>query len=168
VNEGETLAFTLTATDPDGDTVRWGSSNLPEGATLNETTGTFSFTPTDEQVKEYKVTFIATDNGGPVEESASLTVTITVVDTVTPPDLNQTLLENVLASGFEKNIENSYVAHLKNLESFIAGGQMTAATNQLSALRGKLVQDLEKELIPAEKQESLLRDIDTLLAQLQG
>lgn len=168
VNELATLSFKLTATDPDGDVVRWGSSNLPEGASLDESTGTFTWTPTSDQVKEYKVTFIATDDGGPVEESSSITVTVNVVDVVTTPDMNQTLLENVLSYGLETNLENSYVAHLRNLEQFIDGGQTTAAVNQLNALRGKLVQDLEQGLITAEQQTGLLREVDALLAILES
>jgi hypothetical protein len=168
VAELATLSFTLTATDPDGDAVRWGSSNLPEGATLNETTGVFSWTPTSGQIKEYKVTFIATDNGGPMEESSEVTITISVTDVVTLPDMNQTLLENMVSLGLEKNVENSYSAHLKNLEQFMTQGQTTAAINQLNAMRGKLVQDLEQGMITAEQQAMLLREVDALLALLQG
>jgi hypothetical protein len=167
VAELATLSFTLTATDPDGDVVRWGSSNLPEGAVLNETSGVFSWTPTSEQIKEYKVTFIATDNGGPVEESSEVTITISVTDIVTTPDMNQTLLENMLSLGLEKNVENSYSAHLKNLEQFIEEGQTTAAINQLSAVQGKLVQDLEQGTITAEQHAMLLREVDALLATLE-
>ena len=46
VNEGQTLTFTLTATDVDaGQTITFSSSNLPQGATLNPATGAFSWKP---------------------------------------------------------------------------------------------------------------------------
>jgi len=46
VSENQALTFTATATDPDGGTLTFSGSNLPAGATLNATTGAFSWTPT--------------------------------------------------------------------------------------------------------------------------
>lgn len=56
---GEALALTLRASDPDGDAVRFSASGLPSGASLNATTGAFSFTP--QQAGKWSITFNATD-----------------------------------------------------------------------------------------------------------
>jgi len=167
VDELDTLTFTLEATDPDGDLVRWGSSNLPDGAELNEMTGAFSWTPTRDQIKQYEITFIVTDDGGPVEESSSVIVSITVRDVVTTPDMNQSLLENIRTYELPKNVENSYSAHLRNLESFLEGEQYISAQNQLQALRGKVTQDLEKGDISTDQFNKIIEEIDALLATLQ-
>jgi len=53
VNESELLEFTINATDPDGDTLTYSASNLPDGATFNPDTRTFSWTPSFEQSGTY-------------------------------------------------------------------------------------------------------------------
>lgn len=79
VNEGETLTFSVTATDSDGgQTVTLSASGLPSGATFNPSTGQFSWTPTEAQGPgTFTVTFTATDNGTP-SRSTTQTITITV------------------------------------------------------------------------------------------
>jgi Putative Ig domain/Abnormal spindle-like microcephaly-assoc'd, ASPM-SPD-2-Hydin len=82
VTAGQPLSFTLTGSDPDaGNTLRFAAtSTLPSGATLNATTGVFSWTPTAAQASAtpYSVTVTATDNGSPALASAPQTFTITV------------------------------------------------------------------------------------------
>lgn len=66
--EGETLTFTLTAEDADGESLTWSSQNLPEGATFTDhqnNTATFSWTPNYGQAGVYKeILFIVTDGAG--------------------------------------------------------------------------------------------------------
>ena len=45
VDEGKTLQFNVTASDPDGDSVTLAASNLPAGAGLDPSTGVFAWTP---------------------------------------------------------------------------------------------------------------------------
>lgn len=45
VEKGSLLTFTISATDPDGDGLKFKAYNLPSGATFNETTRTFSWQP---------------------------------------------------------------------------------------------------------------------------
>ncbi len=168
VYELETLSFTLLANDPDGDTIRWGSSNLPDGAVLVAETGEFSWTPTAEQVKDYKITFVATDDGGPIEESSSITVFVSVLDADTVPDDNQTLLETVLSYELDKAVENSYVANLKSTDSFVEKGQTKAAGNQVRAFLGKLEQDNKRELITEEQYIELVNQAEDLLARIES
>lgn len=65
-NEGQALTFKATATDPHPNTaLTFSAGNLPTGATLNATTGDFSWTPTFSQAGNYDVTITVTDNGSP-------------------------------------------------------------------------------------------------------
>src|SRR3989442_16001290 len=84
VAENAALTFTISATDPDSDTVSYSATGLPAGATLNATTGAFSWTPGYDQAGSYPVTFRATDNGSPAL-SASEAITITVTNTNRAP-----------------------------------------------------------------------------------
>ncbi|MFH1230427.1 MAG: putative Ig domain-containing protein [Planctomycetota bacterium] len=81
VNEGQLLTFTLSAADPDGDTIVYTMIGGPIGATLDSATGAFSWTPSYERSGSYPVTFTVTDNGAG-NLSVSETVTITVNDVV--------------------------------------------------------------------------------------
>ncbi len=89
VNGGSLLTFVLSGSDPDVDnTLTYTNGTLPEGATFNATTKTFSWTPAFHPVVNalvpYSVTvsFTVTDNHG---ASASQDVKITVVPVETAP-----------------------------------------------------------------------------------
>ncbi|MFA6111264.1 MAG: putative Ig domain-containing protein, partial [Candidatus Latescibacterota bacterium] len=73
VAEGGTLAFALSASDPDGDAVSYSALANPTGSVL--TGSVFAWTPASGQAGSYPVTFSASDSKG---GSASETVTITV------------------------------------------------------------------------------------------
>lgn len=99
VNEGEQLQFTITASDPDNDTLTYSAANLPPGASFNAQTRTFSWTPTFNQEGNYEnIEFTVTNNGTPIELDTEL-ITINVgnvnrapeFDTVSPKEI----LENV-------------------------------------------------------------------------
>ena len=74
------LEFTIRAMDPDHDPVVYSASVLPSGASLNPTTGLFSWIPTAAQAGTYTITFTATDARG---LSASTTTVITVIGSST-------------------------------------------------------------------------------------
>jgi hypothetical protein len=88
VDEGTELSFDLTATDPDGNTLAYSIvSGSQPGMTLNASTGTFSWTPTEAQGPgTYDVTFRVTDNGVPAFHDEE-TIQITVHDANRPPVL---------------------------------------------------------------------------------
>jgi len=80
VNEGDTLTFTLSATDPDGDSLTFSASNLPDGATFDSVAQTFSWTPDYGQAGTYpNVQFMVSDDGDP-QLSDSEQIEITVAD----------------------------------------------------------------------------------------
>jgi hypothetical protein len=61
VREGDPISIRLQAMDPNGDSVRFQSPNLPAGATLNPLTGLFEWTPGFTQAGRYDIAFWATD-----------------------------------------------------------------------------------------------------------
>lgn len=82
VNEGRNISFSISATDVDGgQSLNFISSNLPTNATLNASSGAFSWTPNFTQAGVYLVSFTVTDNGSPAL-SHTRTVSITVHDVI--------------------------------------------------------------------------------------
>jgi hypothetical protein len=82
VTEGNLLTFTAAASDPDaGQTLTFSlDSGFPTGASINSSTGVFSFTPTSDQGPgTYTITVRVTDNGNP-SCSDFETITVTVND----------------------------------------------------------------------------------------
>jgi len=83
VLEGATLAFVVSATDPEGGAVTLAAEGLPANATFAPSTGAFEFRPDLTQAGTYAVTFRATDAGSP-PETATQTVSIAVRDLAPP------------------------------------------------------------------------------------
>ncbi len=73
VAENSNLAFTVAATDADGDALTYSSTTLPTGATF--VAGAFSWTPTYVQAGTYTITFTATDGTATANQVATITVT---------------------------------------------------------------------------------------------
>ncbi|MCB9771368.1 MAG: TIGR03790 family protein [Candidatus Omnitrophica bacterium] len=75
VAEGQTLTFSVTATDPDGDNLTYTIDNLPaSNASLSG--NKFTWTPNYDQSGEYRVTFKVSDG----QFSDEQTITINVLD----------------------------------------------------------------------------------------
>ncbi len=103
VDEGNTLTFTASATDPDLSANYFSfslDSDAPAGATINSTTGEFSWTPTEtEGPAVYSVTVRVTEDGMPTLNDFE-TITITVAEVDQAPELavigNQSIDEGSL------------------------------------------------------------------------
>ena len=82
-NQLEQLTFTATATDGDtvggtADTIEFSLTGTPPtGASINQNTGVFSWTPTASQTGAYIITFQVQDGAG-ATDSEDVTVTVTV------------------------------------------------------------------------------------------
>jgi len=76
----EPLSFTISATDPDGDTITYLATGLPSGATF--TSQSFRWTPAPSQAGTCQVTFIASD--GQIQDSEAITITVYADDTSAP------------------------------------------------------------------------------------
>jgi PKD repeat protein len=102
VNENQLLTFTISATDPDGDSLTYSASPLPSGATL--TGQTFAWTPASTQTGLYTITFTVSDGTLTDSRTATLTVARAVNDQVVPvvaqclpaPDAIQVPLNNLM------------------------------------------------------------------------
>ena len=80
VNEGAHLAFTVTASDPDGDHVTLSADSVPSGASFadqGDNTGAFSWTPDAAQSGVYEVAFAGNDARG---GTGTASTTVTVMD----------------------------------------------------------------------------------------
>jgi hypothetical protein len=95
VEEGSLLAFAVAVTDPDGDALTVAAEGVPEGASFNAATRTFTWTPrpADVRLEPYVVRFTATDGS----LSDALDVSILVRDVNHAPQFvglqDQTVLE---------------------------------------------------------------------------
>ena len=80
VDELAALSFTATATDGDNDTLMFSLTGTPpSGASINQDTGAFSWTPTEQQDGSHSVTVRVSDgNGG--SDSETITVTVNEVN----------------------------------------------------------------------------------------
>ncbi|HZI89041.1 MAG TPA: Ig-like domain-containing protein, partial [Candidatus Polarisedimenticolia bacterium] len=88
VNEGALLAFTVTATDADGQPLFFRVSSKPAGATFidnHNNTASFSWTPDFTQSGTYGPTFIVDDTFGGVDSKG---VSIAVANVNQAPELN--------------------------------------------------------------------------------
>ena len=73
VTEGERLQLVVSAADADGDGLTYSMADEPSGATLSDST--FSWTPTYAQSGTYRVTFMVSDGrGGTAEEMVTIRV----------------------------------------------------------------------------------------------
>ncbi|MFJ5767283.1 S-layer homology domain-containing protein, partial [Lysinibacillus sp. NPDC093210] len=84
VNENSQLKFTASATDADGNTLTYSLVNAPTGASINATTGVFTWTPTKAQGPG-SYTFIVRVSDGLLTDEESITVTVSKVNS--PPVL---------------------------------------------------------------------------------
>ncbi len=93
VAENAALSFTVSATDPDGNSLAYSASGLPSGASFNTSTRTFSWTPNASQAGSYTVNFSGTD--GSLTDSEAVTITVANVNRA--PVLNSIGAKSVVA-----------------------------------------------------------------------
>ncbi len=98
-DENRLLSFNISATDEDGDIVRYSAVSLPEGAELNSETGDFNWIPV--ATGNYVVTFIAESNG----LNDSQNITIEVLDS--PPFISDLSASSITSSSITLTWINS-------------------------------------------------------------
>ena len=138
--EGRLVQFTLDATDPDGDSITYYTEPLPRGASFDPAARVFLWIPDYDQAGTYTIHFFAQDDGTPQSKIGDTYVTISV--SVPPPEvlINQTI-DAVYAFQLPKEVENSYTANLKKVGTFIQGGKLIPAVNELSTTLKKVEKD---------------------------
>ncbi|MFH1199400.1 MAG: putative Ig domain-containing protein, partial [Candidatus Omnitrophota bacterium] len=83
VNENVKLEFTVSATDADGGALTYTASNLPSGASFNQTTKAFSWTPGSGTANTYTgIVFLVSD--GELSDSETITITVNKEVALTP------------------------------------------------------------------------------------
>jgi hypothetical protein len=95
VTAGESLAFTLSASDDDNDPLTFSVESLPSGAALEAISGEFSWTPSAAQAGNYTLTFSVSDG----QESASATAAITVEAPPNQPPVLAVIGDRAVAAG---------------------------------------------------------------------
>ncbi|MEZ4867001.1 MAG: LamG-like jellyroll fold domain-containing protein [Caldilineaceae bacterium] len=77
VTQGETLSFTATASDANGDPLTFSLGDAPDGATIDSTSGLFTWTPgVDVAAGPYTATVIVAD--GVLTDSQAVEITVTL------------------------------------------------------------------------------------------
>jgi hypothetical protein len=89
---GKLLSFTITADDPDGDTLYYSAANLPDGSAFDADTQTFTWAPRYDQAGIYSIRFEVTDG----EYTDSEDIIITVVQFSENWDVNGDTESNIL------------------------------------------------------------------------
>ena len=84
---GRKLEFQLSATDEDRDALTYSALRLPEGATVDASTGLFSWTPRPGQAAENLITFVASDGKREARQTMSIVVTNEVIAPLVQLDL---------------------------------------------------------------------------------
>ncbi|MEN6575342.1 MAG: putative Ig domain-containing protein [Phycisphaerales bacterium] len=106
VDENETLSFALSATDPDGTALTYSATGLPTGANLAG--GNFTWTPTDDQIGSYEITFVASDGTATDSE----TITVAVVSTMTDQAAPAVARQSPAAGAIQVPLNNLITLHV--------------------------------------------------------
>jgi len=114
----DSLTFTVSATDPDGDTIIYSASNLPQGTNFDANSQEFSWTPSDSQVGSYEVTFIASD--GQLQDSETVTIMV-MVDTLAPSVTNC----SPAADAIQVPLNNLIILHITDVGKGVDANSVT-------------------------------------------
>ena len=79
IAEGQTLSFTVQATNADSNPITYSASNLPTGATLNPTTGVFTWTPNLNQAGTYAGITLTASDGHLTSPATTISIDVTPV-----------------------------------------------------------------------------------------
>ena len=81
VTAGNLLQFTISGSDPDGDTLTYSASNLPSGASFNASTKTFTWTPLESDTGVYPNCYFQVSDGS-LTDSENITITVVSAQTI--------------------------------------------------------------------------------------
>ncbi len=138
VDEESTLTFSVSATDVDGDVLNYSVTGLPEGASFNE--GTFSWTPADGQAGLYTLNFTVSD--GEFTDSVSMNIQVVeinhapVIDFFGPADgSNYDEGESIDLSATGSDVDGDTLSYLIKIDgvTYSTGAEYTWVTDYSSA-----------------------------------
>ena len=102
VDEGQSLGFTVSATDADGDDLTYTATSLPSGASFDAGTATFSWTPSEGDAGSYEAVFEVTD--GYLTDTVSVSITVTPLNHVPIISLFEPADNSVFEEGSTINV----------------------------------------------------------------
>ncbi|GAB5518596.1 MAG: hypothetical protein RhofKO_08470 [Rhodothermales bacterium] len=111
---GDTLMFTYTATDPDGNALVFGLMDAPAGASINAATGKLTFIPA--AAGEAQIAAAVTDG---IDTTKAVVATITVTDTNVAPVFTAELQDQTLTVG--QTLQFTYIATDANGDALTFG-----------------------------------------------
>jgi hypothetical protein len=142
-DENQLLSFNISATDEDGDIVRYSAVSLPEGAELNSETGDFNWIPVSSG--NYVVTFVAESNG----LNDSQTITIEVLDLA--PFISDLFASGITSSSITLTWTNSPdVAFVEIYRNSTIIGNVTGSSSQYEDLDLASNTSYEYSLLPSD------------------
>jgi hypothetical protein len=118
ITAGQTLTFSISASDIDNSNLIYTISNLPNGASFNPTTRTFTWKPCFNQAGNYQVTFAVSDGALTASNAVNITVnafSIKATLKIEPSTLNlkskggdgSITVEIKLLAGYDKKLINT-------------------------------------------------------------
>lgn len=69
---GNEILFAVDAIDPDGGTLRYAATDLPEGASFDAQAGLLAWTPAEDQLGPHYIPFVVSDDGQPPASTSGL------------------------------------------------------------------------------------------------
>ncbi|MEZ4353004.1 MAG: putative Ig domain-containing protein [Myxococcota bacterium] len=146
VAEGGSLVFSVSASDPDGDPLRFASPNTLDNAVFDELSRLFQFRPGYGQAGVYDVPFSVSDGVA----SAETTVQITVLESAPPPERLELVVDPPTSPTFAPSAVVSGnvvgapgVPRTASLPPFVTGLAPTSARQGRSVDVTLTVRDLE-------------------------
>jgi len=137
VEWGTPITIAVSASDPDNNGLKYSlDPGAPAGATINESTGAFSWTPSQSQERHsYLITIRVTDNGSPPADAAT-SFTVVVAEQVRIATIRQTTPDGVIVTwnstpGAEYRVEftERFGGPWQNHSSITANGNTASASD---------------------------------------
>ncbi|WP_406657760.1 putative Ig domain-containing protein [Methanolobus sp. ZRKC2] len=110
ISEGDSILLPINAVDSEGDELTYSCMSLPEGATFDSATATFSWTPQEGDAGSYEVVFRVTD--GYLNDSANVAINIA------PAASEPSYLP--VSTSFTADVDDSTVFNVSFDQSFIS------------------------------------------------
>ena len=141
VMEGEELTFTISASDPDGDSLTFFTSGLPKGANFNSSTRTFQWIPAFGDAGNYSVTFTASDSKGG-EDSETITINVINKKQKLKSSMDELIqkVQDYYETGHIDNegIKNSLISKLNVAKEKLLEGRYEIAKNVIKAFLNQI------------------------------
>ncbi len=159
---GQPMRFTLTGSDPDlSDQLTFGAVRLPEGATLNPTTGEFNWTPVPGQASDYVVTFTLSDGVRTVRQTSLLRVTNEVVEPLVHIEFTPSF-PTTPGQDVQVRVTGSSLVGIKGLKLYADGQQLQLDAQGRAVIRATATGQISLEAVAEDNQSVVGRQVRQL------